>query len=149
MNIRDADLHDLPQLSTLFDLYRQFYAKESDVKAAEHFLKARIQHNESEIYVAEDDDKTLLGFTQLYPLFSSTRMQRYWLLNDLFVHADHRGKGAALQLIGRAKQLCRDTNACGMYLETGKNNIAGNNLYLKADMNLYDAVNFYEWEVEK
>lgn len=143
-NTRKATVQDLNQLAELFDQYRVFYHKESDVPAAENFLKERIDHKDSEIFVAEHDGK-LTGFVQLYPIFSSTRMQRYWLLNDLYVNGDHRGKGYSKELIEEAKELCRSTNACGVLLETGKSNDVGNRLYPACGFELYDSVNFYEW----
>ena len=99
---RKATLEDLPQLSNLFDQYRSFYHKESDIEGAENFLKERLENQDSEIFVAEENG-ILTGFTQLYPLFSSTRMKRYWLLNDLFVNENHRGKGHSKALIEKAK----------------------------------------------
>lgn len=143
-NTRKATFKDLEQLSALFDQYRIFYHKESDIPAAENFLKERIQNKDSEIFVAEKDG-ILTGFVQLYPIFSSTRMQRYWLLNDLYVNADHRRKGYSKELIEAAKELCRSSNACGMLLETGKSNNVGNQLYPSCGFELYDSVNFYEW----
>ena len=68
---------------------------------------------------------------QLYPLFSSTRVSKYWVLNDLFVASEYRGKGYSKLLIGKAKELVKDSNACGMMLETEKSNKIGNNLYPK------------------
>ncbi|MDQ0477565.1 MULTISPECIES: GNAT family N-acetyltransferase [Chryseobacterium] len=141
---RKATIDDCSDLSVLFDEYRIFYHKESDVKSAETFLKERLQNKDSEIYVAELDG-TLVGFVQLYPLFSSTRMKKYWLLNDLYVNENFRGKGFSKQLIEEAKNLCRETSACGMLLETGKNNEIGNQLYPNCGFELYDNVNFYEW----
>ena len=79
MNIRKAQISDLSQLSELFDLYRIFYRKESDLSAAENFIRARLEKEDAVIYVAESSDQ-LVGFTQLYPSFSSTRMQRMWIL---------------------------------------------------------------------
>lgn len=143
-NTRKATFKDLEQLSALFDQYRIFYHKESDIPAAENFLKERIQNKDSEIFIAEKDG-ILTGFVQLYPIFSSTRMQRYWLLNDLYVNAGHRGKGYSKELIEAAKELCRSSNACGMLLETGKSNDVGNQLYPSCGFELYDSVNFYEW----
>jgi len=143
-NTRKATLEDLEQLSVLFDQYRIFYHKESDIPAAENFLKERIQNKDSEIFVAENNG-ILTGFVQLYPIFSSTRMQRYWLLNDLYVNENHRGKGYSKELIEAAKDLCRLSNACGMLLETGKSNEIGNQLYPACGFELYDSVNFYEW----
>ncbi|MGH1518380.1 GNAT family N-acetyltransferase [Chryseobacterium sp. JK1] len=143
-NTRKATPSDLPQLTRLFDEYRIFYHKESDLSAAETFLKERIDNNDSEIFVAEEDQK-LVGFVQLYPIFSSTRMQRYWLLNDLYVNTNYRGKGYSKALIETSKDLCRSSKACGILLETGKSNDIGNQLYPSCGFELYDSVNFYEW----
>jgi GNAT superfamily N-acetyltransferase len=146
-SIRKANLQDLAQLSQLFDEYRTFYHKSSDRSAAQQFLSERLENNDSEIFVAEEGGQ-LVGFTQLYPLFSSTRMKRYWLLNDLYVNPNFRGKGFSKALIERAKQLCRESDSCGMYLETGKDNQIGNQLYPGAGFKKYDEVNFYEWEID-
>ena len=143
-NTRKVTFEDLNQLAELFDQYRVFYHKESDIPAAESFLKERIEKADSEIFVAENDGK-LIGFVQLYPLFSSTRMKRYWLLNDLFVNENYRGKGFSKELIEEAKELSKSTNAAGILLETGKSNDVGNKLYPSCGFELYDEVNFYEW----
>jgi GNAT superfamily N-acetyltransferase len=144
MLIRKATLQDLPQLVELFDQYRTFYHKESDKTGAENFLKARIENHESEIFIAEENG-ILTGFTQLFPLFSSTRMKRYWLLNDLFVNENHRGKGHSKALIEKAKELCIATEACGILLETDKTNAIGNQLYPSCNFEHYHHANFYEW----
>lgn len=143
-NTRKAVISDLPQLSELFDQYRVFYHKESDIPGAENFLKERLENKDSEIFVSEDN-RILTGFVQLYPMFSSTRMQRYWLLNDLYVNPSHRGKGYSKELVEESKELCRSSKACGILLETGKNNDIGNQLYPSCGFKLYDSVNFYEW----
>ncbi|MFC0425290.1 GNAT family N-acetyltransferase [Chryseobacterium scophthalmum] len=143
-NTRKATIQDLPQLAELFDQYRVFYHKESDISAAENFLKQRIENKDSEIFVAESEGK-LTGFVQLYPLFSSTRMKRYWLLNDLYVNKNYRGKGFSKKLIEEAKQLAISTDASGILLETGKSNNIGNQLYPSCGFEIYDEVNFYEW----
>lgn len=145
-NTRKATFEDLPQLAELFDQYRVFYHKESDIPAAESFLKERIENADSEIFVAENDGQ-LVGFVQLYPLFSSTRMKRYWLLNDLFVNENYRGKGFSKGLIEEAKELAKLTNSAGILLETGKSNDIGNKLYPSCGFELYDEVNFYEWKI--
>ncbi|HVM87412.1 MAG TPA: GNAT family N-acetyltransferase [Puia sp.] len=143
--IRKAASDDLPQLSKLFDQYRVWYRKPSDIGRAKQFLQERIKNNESIIYVAEEE-KELLGFTQLYPQFSSTRMKRSWLLNDLFVLPEHRERGISKQLIAMAKQLAVNTGAAGVLLETEKTNLVGNRLYPSTGFVLYDLVNFYWWE---
>ncbi|WP_294265051.1 GNAT family N-acetyltransferase [Chryseobacterium sp. sg2396] len=142
--IRKATLQDIGQLSELFDQYRIFYHKDSDLPAAGQFLTERIENRDSEIFVAESEGK-LVGFVQLYPLFSSTRMKRYWLLNDLFVQKSDRGKGFSKELIEKAKDMAKLTDACGILLETGKSNDIGNKLYPSCGFEIYDEVNFYEW----
>ena len=146
MTTRKATKSDIKNLSKLFDDYRIFYEKQSDLQSAENFLTERIQNQESEIFVTENDSNQIVGFVQLYPIFSSTRMQRLWLLNDLFVSQNYRGKGVSVQLIDEAKKLCIETNACGLVLETAKTNDIGNNLYPKTGFTLDTEHNYYSWD---
>lgn len=147
MNYRKAKDIDLEILSSLFNMYRVFYRKESDLNGAIKFLTERLTHQDSEIFVAENEEKKLTGFVQLYPLFSSTRMKKLWLLNDLFVHPEFRGQGISRGLIERAKKLVVESNACGMFLETEKSNLIGNNLYPKTGFTLNKDSNYYTWDV--
>jgi len=144
ISIRQATIDDLDEVSNLFNLYRIFYRKESDIEGAKIFLRDRMLHDESVIYVAEENKK-LVGFTQLYPQFSSTRMKNAWLLNDLYVLKEYRGKGISKQLIEKAKQLAKDTNSAGLSLETEKTNIIGNQLYPSVGFIISDKTNFYWW----
>ena len=147
MNYRKATINDLNQLTELFNSYRVFYRKEADFNGAKAFIAERIENNESVIFVAENETKELTGFVQLYPLFSSTRMKKLWLLNDLFVNPNFRSKGISINLIEKAKELVKETNACGMFLETEKINDIGNNLYPKTGFILNKGSNFYEWSI--
>jgi GNAT superfamily N-acetyltransferase len=146
IKIRQATRADLEHVTQLFDQYRVFYGKPSDVGSASEFLKERLSKGDSVIFVAEKDS-VLTAFTQLYPLFSSVRMKKLWLLNDLYVNEKYRGQGISVLLIDEAKTLCRTSGACGMYLETAKSNDIGNKLYPKTGFELNDAHNFYEWNV--
>lgn len=147
MEVRAVKSNDLHSLVTLFDNYRVWYRKNSDVEGAKKFLGERIEKEDSKIYVCGDKNE-LVGFVQLYPLFSSTRMKKFWLLNDLFIDSAHRGKGLSLMLIEHSKQLVRQSGACGMFLETEITNTIGNKLYPRAGFRLNETTNFYEWEVD-
>ncbi|MBT8191611.1 MAG: GNAT family N-acetyltransferase, partial [Bacteroidia bacterium] len=129
MNISSANLSMAKELATLFDAYRVFYRKEPDPIAALSFIEDRLENNDAVIFVAQDTDEKIVGFTQLYPSFSSTKMQRLWILNDLFVLPEFRGQGISKLLIDRAKLLCKESDACGLLLETETSNIIGNRLY--------------------
>jgi N-acetylglutamate synthase-like GNAT family acetyltransferase len=144
MQVREAKLSDLENLSDLFNSYRMFYGKKSDLKVAEEFLRSRIENKDSKIFVC-DINNELSGFVQLYPIFSSTRVSKYWLLNDLFVDIKKRGKGYSKLLIERSKELVIESNACGMMLETEKSNDIGNMLYPSTGFKKNELCNFYEW----
>ena len=145
ITVKKATLEDLDLIVPLFDAYRVFYRKESDLKTASAFLRDRIINNESIIYLAFFEGNAV-GFTQLYPLFSSTRMKRIWLLNDLYVDKLYRGKGISKTLLNQGKELVLETNAAAVILETEKTNDIGNRLYPSVGFFLEDDTNHYYWE---
>lgn len=140
--IKKASLEDVAALATLFDQYRVFYRKDSDIAGAVSFLTDRMSRDESIIFLCEREGK-LAGFAQLYPLFSSTRMQRLWLLNDLFVAEEFRGQGVSKALIEASRIHAIQTGACGLSLETEKTNHIANQLYKSTDWELDEDHNFY------
>ncbi|MCX8491422.1 MAG: GNAT family N-acetyltransferase [Cyclobacteriaceae bacterium] len=146
IRIEQATNDHLDRLAALFNQYRVFYEKQSDVKSAKEFLRERIEAKESVIFVSFNSANVMIGFTQLYPLFSSTRMKRLWLLNDLFVDVAFRGKGFSIELIEKAKEHCRQTGGCGLILETAKSNTIGNKLYPRAGFQLDRDHHFYSWD---
>ena len=143
MIIRQANINDLLCVASLFDDYRVFYRKKSDKEGATNFIKDRLEKKDAIIFIAEEDD-LCVGFTQLYPSFSSTKMMKLWVLNDLFVMESRRGEGISKELIEKSKSLCKQTNACGILLETETSNTIGNNLYPKTGFHL-ETNNFYFW----
>ncbi|MBK7853312.1 MAG: GNAT family N-acetyltransferase [Bacteroidetes bacterium] len=146
IEIREATIHDIDQIAFLFDQYRIFYKKASDPEGAKKFISDRFNKKESVIFIAVDTIQ-IIGFVQLYPLFSSTRMKRLWLLNDLFVSSEHRGLGYSVQLIEKCKSFCLETGACGLILETAIDNAIGNNLYPGTGFTLDKEFNRYYWDV--
>src|SRR6266851_4689707 len=97
IEVRQATVPDVDLLVPLFDAYRQFYRQPSEPERARRFLLDRFELNESVILLAFED-AAAIGFTQLYPSFSSGAMARIFTLNDLFVapEARRRGVGSAL-----------------------------------------------------
>lgn len=146
MRIVEATLEQMDELAALFNAYRMFYRKPDDPEGAKIFLSERMKQKESIIFIAVENDGTVTGFVQLYPLFSSTRMKRWWLLNDLFVRPDFRRNGISRLLIERCKALAMETGAAGLSLETEKSNHIGNQLYPDAGFELDTEHNFYFWE---
>ncbi|MNW27288.1 Acetyltransferase (GNAT) family protein [compost metagenome] len=127
-----ATIHDLDDLVPLFDHYRSFYHQPSDVKAAREFLLARLEHAQSVVFIARDlSNNQAVGFTQLYPSFSSLSMKRVWVLNDLYVLEDCRRQGIAELLLEQARGLAVKTNAKGIELSTAPDNATAQALYQK------------------
>ena len=147
MPIIQATPKNLVPLASLFDAYRIFYRKESNVHAAMEFLSDRLTQHDSVIYIALSETGSIIGFVQLYPLFSSTRMKKLWMLNDLFVMPEFRGQGVSKALIEAAKSLAIKTNSCGLLLETEKSNAVANALYINTGFALDNDHNYYSWEV--
>jgi len=130
MIIRRAKKKDIEDLSILFDKYRIFYKQRSDVDNARSFLKKRMKRKETVIFVAEERDE-LIGFTQLFPIFSSVSMKRTWLLNDLYVNEKSRGIGAATKLLGAARDFGAETNSKWLLLQTAADNFTAQKVYEK------------------
>jgi len=128
--VRKATKEDIRALTVLFDLYRVYYHQPSDIAAAEKFLLQRMEKEESVVFVAEQDQK-LVGFTQLYPIFSSVSLQRTWLLNDLYVHASVRKQGVAAQLLEAARVHGVATNSKWLLLQTQNDNFSAQSVYEK------------------
>jgi len=130
ITIRKASIEDLKHLTVLFDKYRVFYKLPSDLIGAAFFLKERFTKNESVIFVAIINNE-IIGFAQLYPIFSSVGLKRAWLLNDLYVDEKARGKGAAAALLIEAKQFGIETHAGWMLLQTAADNFIAQSVYEK------------------
>ena len=109
--VRQAEIEDVDALVPLFDAYRQFYRQPPDLARARAFLAERFAHQESLVLLAEQDGEAI-GFTQLYPLFSSVRTVRTWLLNDLFVAPAARRSGAATSASSTDQQIRKLVGRC-------------------------------------
>jgi ribosomal protein S18 acetylase RimI-like enzyme len=129
--IRRATISDLDTAAPLFDAYRRFYSQPGDLPRAREFLRERLERDESTILLAHLDG-AVVGFTQLYPLFSSVRTARLWILNDLFVDEGARRKGVANALLDAAAQFARDNSAAALMLETARDNAPARALYRAA-----------------
>ena len=128
LHVRRATIADLDALAPLFDAYRVFYGKASDLAAARAFLHARIRSGESTVFVAllaED----AVGFTQLYPGFSSVSIAPIHVLNDLFVSDAGRRQGVGAALLAAAIDFARAAGSVRLALSTARTTIAAQALY--------------------
>jgi GNAT superfamily N-acetyltransferase len=130
----------------LFDAYRQFYGQMPNLEAAREFLAERLVRGES-VIIAIVENERALGFTQLYPSFSSVSMKPIWILNDLFVAEDARRGGVAARLLLAAREHAVRTGAARLALSTAVTNTRAQALY-ERDGWLRDTTFFhYEYEL--
>jgi ribosomal protein S18 acetylase RimI-like enzyme len=132
MQIKQIFIADYQLVTNLFNQYRIFYKQPSDITLAENYIKKRLKQNESVIFVAMDGDAPA-GFTQLYPLFSSVKATKNWLLNDLFVDAAHRKQGIGEALLQAAYDFAKSHGAKFIELETSVDNFTAQSLYEATD----------------
>lgn len=137
MNVRRATVEDVDAIASLFDLYRTFYEQPSDLALAHRFIGERLQQGESVIFLAEMDGKAV-GFTQLFPSFSSVGATRIWILNDLYVDATARRQGVAQALLQAASEFARADGARRLELETDHGNDSAQALYRRLGWELFD-----------
>lgn len=127
VEIRRANAADIKELTGLVEQYRAFYKQEPNSNT-ESYLSERMTKNEMVTFVAQVDEK-LVGFTNCYPTFSTVSLSQIWLLNDLFVDPDHRGKHIADQLMVTAEQAAKDAGATRIWLRTAHTNTPAQALY--------------------
>ncbi len=124
-----AHMDDLDSLTPLFDGYRRFYEQVSDPERARTFLSERLQAADTVLFWAQHADGRGGGFTHLFPLWSSVRTGRLWLLNDLYVAPEARRQGVARLLMQQALDFAQADGALGVTLSTAKTNHQASALY--------------------
>ena len=163
IEIVQAGVEDIDAVVPLFDAYLQFYKLPSNEEAARRFLHARLLKGEAVIFLALESSATgepaarpyktaahkngraALGFTLLYPTWSSLSMKPWWNLNDLYVVPEARQRGVARALMLRARRLAEEIGASGLGLETGKDNLPAQKLYEQLGWKREEE--FYRYEI--
>ena len=144
MEIYQATMEDLEEVSNLFNLYRLFYQQTSDLEGARAYIKERLENKDSVIFVVKNKQE-YVGFTQLYPTFSSISMKKAWILNDLYVEAEARKQGIGEMLLQKVKEYAIETGAKSICLSTAPDNYSAQRLYEKNGY-IRDS-QFYQYEL--
>jgi ribosomal protein S18 acetylase RimI-like enzyme len=132
MEIKRISKDEYELVIQLFDKYRVFYKQDSNLGLAKTFITERLNNNESVIFVAlieHDKKETAIGFTQLYPKYSSVRTVKNWILNDLYVDVNHRKQSVGEKLIKTAMEFAKADGANFVELSTAINNFTAQSLY--------------------
>jgi GNAT superfamily N-acetyltransferase len=142
MKIYQATIEQLDHVAFLFNQYRIFYRQPADLESAQRFIRQRLQQQDAVIFLAMENEQPV-GYTQLFPSWSSVSMQRVWILNDLFVLTEKRNQGIAKALMNKAKDHAMSTNAARMIPATETTNKIGQNLYESIGYRQFD--DFYHY----
>jgi len=122
-----AKLADVADLQPLVEKYRAFYKQPANEKTL-GYLKSRLENDEAIVFIARENAEAV-GFTMLYPTFSTVSLSAVWLLNDLYVEESYRGKGIASKLMETAENAARETGATRVFLRTAHDNVTAQSLY--------------------
>ena len=130
--IRQATVSDLDGLVplSLMVIGSSTVRPASLIEFESSFCLDRFEHNQSVIFIAVKDG-TAVGFTQLYPSFSSGALARIFILNELFVDPGARTLGAGSALLQAAAEYGRRVGALRLVLSTEVTNTADRALYEK------------------
>jgi GNAT superfamily N-acetyltransferase len=142
IKIDQATIEQLKDVAFLFNQYRIFYRQPSDLDSAQKFIRERLQQQDAFILLAMENEQPV-GYTQLFPSWSSVSMERIWILNDLFVLQNKRNQGIAKALMKKAEDHAKSTQAVRMILATEVTNKIGQNLYESMGYRQFD--DFYHY----
>jgi GNAT superfamily N-acetyltransferase len=121
--------------------YREFYkVTTQDILEVKNFMQERIENSESKIFIAiNTNTDEIIGFVQLYPLFSTVSLKRQWMLNDFYVLDTERKKGVGTKLMNVVFDYFKG-KAKGCILVTEKSNAVAKEFYNKLGWktDLYD-----------
>ncbi len=137
---------DAALVAPLFDAYRTFYGEPPDADLAREFLHDRLAREESVVFVALEDPSGI-GFAQLYPTFSLVSARRQWILNDLFVAPEARGRGIGATLLETTRQFAVETGAKRLVLATALDNLPAQRLYESLGWKREEAFRHYYLDV--
>lgn len=126
-DISRASISDLAELHPLVEKYREFYKQPENPKTVQ-FLTDRLENDEAVVFIARVDGNPV-GFTMIYPTFSTVSLSAVWLLNDLYVAETSRGQGVANLLMDAAETAAREAGATRIFLRTAHDNTPAQALY--------------------
>ena len=121
---------DIPQLSTLFGAYLDFYGVPQEAQRRTIFLAQRLGADDSTCLGAFAGEE-LAGFALCHHTHNSLRLAPAWILHDLFVSPAHRRHGVAESLLAAVHARAAAAGACEVVLSTAQDNTAAQALYTK------------------
>jgi ribosomal protein S18 acetylase RimI-like enzyme len=104
---------EVPSVASLFDEYRRMCGYPSERSAVLTYIRECVAGGEVIALTACDASRPLdlLGFTLLYPSFSSMRLRRTWHIQDMYVVPRARRRGIGRMLMEHAVKFARQNGS--------------------------------------
>ena len=111
--------------------YLDFYASPAEPPAIETFCRALLKDPEHEgvQLLARGADGAAVAFATLFWTWSTSRLGRLAVMNDLFVAPEARGAGAADALILACRDLAREHGCLALEWQTALDNHRAQKVY--------------------
>jgi ribosomal protein S18 acetylase RimI-like enzyme len=122
-----SELHEL-MMQYIVDFYQQPAPKEKDLK---DLILHLLENPPSGLQFVAEHQGELVGFATLYFTFSTLKVKRQAVLNDLFVIPNARGKKIGEKLFQACLEYIRENDFASMTWETAKDNKIAQSLYNK------------------
>jgi GNAT superfamily N-acetyltransferase len=121
---------ELEELLPMISAYQDFYeAKGIDRERNRRFFGRFLAPSDDGLLIGARSGDALVGYACLYWHFSSTRAVETVLMNDLFVNAEHRGRGVGRALIAAAAEVARERGCPVLEWSTEPGNATAQRLY--------------------
>ena len=150
MKIKEATILEIDELAYIFHEYREISVSHegtSSIEESKSWLHDRINGREAVIFIAIEEN-SIVGFSTLYKGFSSISLKKYWVLNDLYVVPNCRGKGYAKHLISEIQKYAIASGSKGIEIETARSNKLAQALYESFGYEENNIYKRYFWHAE-
>ena len=132
LKIIRANKNHIEGVSILFDLYRQFYKYQKDLKNSKNYIHKMIANNKSIIFIGTENEN-IIAFVQLYETFDSLNLSKKLILYDLYILEKYRRLGIGRKLMDKSKDFAINNNFPRIELSTSINNYSAQKLYESLD----------------
>lgn len=129
--VRDLTEADYEQWRELFLAYGVFYETEFSEDVVAGVWRDLLDPDHPETCFVANERGVLVGFAHIQRQYDTFRAGTGWFLDDLFVHADYRGRSFARQIINHATSHAARNGGGDMKWITGDTNTQARGLYDK------------------
>jgi ribosomal protein S18 acetylase RimI-like enzyme len=113
----------------LVDDYRVHYRAQSDLDRTERWLRGTASRAQMRCYLAQASADLAVGVALVFPSPMTVRLDELWVLRDLYVAREHRGRGVGRALVTRVRDDARAAGVPRIALQTEPDNDAARALY--------------------